>query len=102
MKRSFAQCFELAFATATLLAPLATAQESKIKPPPRAASSETALSQSHSLDLLRQLDGSLAELTSKVSSAVVQIQVTGFGPAHKRAVKMEKERPYSLRNTPSA
>ena len=85
MKRSFAQCFALAFATAMLLAPLAAAQESKIKPSPGKSSSETALTQSHSLDLLRQLDGSLTELTSKVSRAVVQIQVTGFGPAHKKS-----------------
>src|SRR5260370_10634100 len=54
-------------------------------PPPLKASSETALPQSNSLDLLRQLDGSLTELTSKVSRAVVQIQVTGFGPAHKKS-----------------
>src|SRR5258708_33525501 len=85
MKRSFAQCFALAFATAMLLAPLAAAQETKIKPSPGKTSSETALTQSHSLDLLRQLDGSLTELTSKVSRAVVQIQVTGFGPAHKKS-----------------
>jgi len=85
MKRSFAQCFTLAFTTAMFLAPLATAQESKIKPPPRNGSSDTALSQSNSLDVLRQLDGSLTELTSKVSRAVVQIQVTGFGPAHKKS-----------------
>ena len=85
MKRSFAQCFALAFATAMLLAPLAAAQESKIKPSPGKSSSEATLTQSHSLDLLRQLDGSLTELTSKVSRAVVQIQVTGFGPAHKKS-----------------
>jgi len=85
MKRSFAQYFALVFATATVLAPLAAAQETKIKPPPLKASSETALPQSNSLDLLRQLDGSLTELTSKVSRAVVQIQVTGFGPAHKKS-----------------
>src|SRR5260221_2476016 len=85
MKRSFAQCFALAFATALLLAPLAAAQETKIKPPPGKASSETARTQSNSLDLLRQLDGSLTELTSKVSRAVVQIQVTGFRPAHKKS-----------------
>jgi serine protease Do len=85
MRRSFAQCSALAFATAMVLAPLATAQESKTKPSPRKAPSETAVSQSHSLDLLRQLDGSLTELTSKVSRAVVQIQVTGFGPAHKKS-----------------
>jgi serine protease Do len=85
MKRSFAQCSSLAFAIAMLLAPLATAQESKIKPPPQKASPETALSQSQSLDILRQLDGSLTELTSKVSRAVVQVQVAGFGPAHKKS-----------------
>src|SRR5260370_17084190 len=93
MKRSFAQCVALVFATATVLAPLAAAQESKIKPPPLKASSETALPQSNSLDLLRQLDGSLTELTSKVSRAVVQIQVTGFGPPHKKSSTVGNETP---------
>ena len=35
-------------------------------------------------DALAQLSGSLQQLASKVSSAVVQIEVTGFGPAEER------------------
>jgi len=85
MKRSFVQSFILVLTTALLLAPGATAQENKTKASPRKTSSEIAVSQSHSLDLLRQLDGSLVALTSKVSRAVVQIQVTGFGPSHKKS-----------------
>jgi serine protease Do len=85
MKRSCMHSFVLVFATALLLAPVATAQESKTKPSPQKTSSEIAVSQSHSLDLLRQLDGSLVALTSKVSRAVVQIQVTGFWPTHKKS-----------------
>jgi serine protease Do len=34
-----------------------------------------------SVDMLAQLSGSLQQLASKVSPAVVQIEVTGFGPA---------------------
>jgi serine protease Do len=85
MKRSCVQSVVLVLATALLLAPVASAQESKTKPSPRKTPSEIAASQSHSLDLLRQLNGSLVALTSKVSRAVVQIQVTGFGPLHKKS-----------------
>jgi len=83
MKRSCARSFILAFTTALLLAPGATAQETK--PSPRKTSPEMAASQSHSLDLLRQLDGSLIALTSRVTPAVVQIEVTGIGPTHKKS-----------------
>jgi serine protease Do len=37
--------------------------------------------QSHTSDLLRQFDGSLVALAKRVSPAVVQIMVTGYGPA---------------------
>jgi serine protease Do len=84
MKRSFVQSFILVIATPLLLAPVAIAQESKTKTSPRKTSSEIAVSQSNSLDLLRQLDGSLVALTSKVSRAVVQIQVTGFAALPKK------------------
>ena len=86
MKRLFVQSFILVLATAVFLAPVATAQESKAKTP-RKAPSEIASSQSRSLDVLRQLDGSLIALTSKVSRAVVQIQVSGFGPSHKKGTE---------------
>jgi serine protease Do len=77
--------FVLVLATALLLAPVAAAQASKPKLSPQKTSSEIAAPQSHSLDLLRQLDGSLVALTSKVSRAVVQIQVAGFWPLHKKS-----------------
>src|SRR5882762_4690887 len=83
MKRSCARSFILAFTTALLLAPGATAQETK--PSPRKTSPEMAASQSHSLDLLRQLDGSLIALTSNITRAVVQIEVTGIGPTHRKS-----------------
>jgi serine protease Do len=85
MKRSFMESFILVLATPLLLAPVLTAQEIKSQPSPRKISGEIVLSQSNSLDLLRQLDGSLVTLTSKVSRAVVQIQVTGFAPLHKKS-----------------
>jgi serine protease Do len=85
MKRSCVQSFILVLAAAVLLAPRATAQESKTKPSPQKTS--PAASQSNSLDLLRQLDSSLVALTSKVSRAVVQIQVTGIGPLHKKSTE---------------
>jgi serine protease Do len=81
MKRSCVQSFILLLTTALLFAPGATAQETR--PSPRNQSS--ASSQSHSLDLLRQLDGSLIALTSRVTPAVVQIEVTGIGPARKKS-----------------
>ena len=82
MKRSSVQSFILLLAAAVIPAPDATAQVSKTKPQPRMTT--PAATESHSLDLLRQLDGSLIALTSKVSRAVVQIQVTGIGPARKK------------------
>ena len=82
MKRSSVQSFILLLAAAVIPAPDATAQVSKTKPRPRMTT--PAATESHSLDLLRQLDGSLIALTSKVSRAVVQIQVTGIGPARKK------------------
>jgi serine protease Do len=85
MKRSFVQSLILVLATALFLAPDTNAQENKIKASPRKMSSEIAGSQSNSLELLRQLNGSLVALASKVSRAVVQIQVTGFGPVHKKS-----------------
>src|ERR1700719_2937999 len=83
MKRSCVQIFILVLTTALLLAPGAAAQGTK--PSPRKASSEIAASQSNSLDLLRQLDGSLIALTSRVTPAVVQIEVTGIGPTHTKS-----------------
>jgi serine protease Do len=83
MKRSCAQIFTLVLTTAVLLAPRAIAQGTK--PSPRKTSPEMAASQSHSVDLLRQLDGSLIALTSKVTPAVVQIEASGIGPTHKRS-----------------
>jgi serine protease Do len=85
MKHSIVQSFFLVPMTTLLLATGTTAQENKTKLSPRKPLSEIAASQSSSLDLLRQLDGSLVALTSKVSRAVVQIQVTGMGPAHKKS-----------------
>jgi serine protease Do len=85
MKRSCVQSFVLLLAAAVLLAPGATAQENKTKPSPRKTPPEIAASQSHSLDLLRQLDNSLTALTSNVTRAVVQIEVTGIGPTHKKS-----------------
>src|ERR1700687_4976528 len=82
MKRSSVQSFILLLAAAVIPPPDATAQVSKTKPRPRMTT--PAATESHSLDLLRQLDGSLIALTSKVSRAVVQIQVTGIGPARKK------------------
>src|SRR6202171_431703 len=82
MKRSSVQSFILLLAAAVIPAPDATAQVSKTKPQPRMTT--PAATESHSLDLLRQLDGSLIALTSKVSRAVVQIQVTGIGTARKK------------------
>jgi serine protease Do len=82
MKRLCVQSFILLLGAALLLAPGATAQVNKTKPQPQ--KSPSTATESHSLDLLRQLDGSLVALTSKVSRAVVQIQVTGIGPAHKK------------------
>jgi serine protease Do len=83
MKRSCLQIFILVLTSALLLAPGATAQGPK--PSPRKTSPEMAASQSHSADLLRQLDGSLIALTSKVTPAVVQIEVSGIGPTHKKS-----------------
>jgi serine protease Do len=83
MKRSCLQIFILVLTSALLLAPGATAQGPK--PSPRKTSPEMAASQSHSVDLLRQLDGSLIALTSKVTPAVVQIEVSGIGPTHKKS-----------------
>ena len=85
MKPSCMQSFGIVLATALLLAPVATAQRNKTKPSPQETSSPIEVSQPHSLDLLRQLDGSLVALTSKVSRAVVQIQVTGFWPSQKKS-----------------
>jgi serine protease Do len=83
MKRSCLQIFILVLTSALLLAPGATAQGTK--PSLRKTSPEMAASQSHSVDLLRQLDGSLIALTSKVTPAVVQIEVSGIGPTHKKS-----------------
>jgi serine protease Do len=85
MKHLYGHIIILVLATALFLVPGATAQEDKTKPSLRKLPSEVAVSQSHSLDLLRQLDGSLVTLTSKVSRAVVQIQVSGFGPSRKKS-----------------
>jgi serine protease Do len=85
MKRSFVQNLLLVPVTSLLLGTATTAQENQAKLWPRKPLSEIAASKSRSLDLLRQLDGSLVALTSKVSRAVVQIQVTGMGPAHKKS-----------------
>src|SRR5260370_27353320 len=83
MKRSFVQSFVLVLTAAVLVAPRAIAQESKTRS--SLQKSSPASSRSHSLDLLRQLDSSLVALTSKVSRAVVQIEVTGIGPTHKKS-----------------
>ena len=85
MKRSCVQSLVLVLAAAAFLAPRATAQENKAKPSPRKTPPEIAAPQSHSLDLLRQLDSSLIALTSNVTRAVVQIEVTGIGPTHPKS-----------------
>jgi serine protease Do len=80
MKRSCIHIFVLVLATAPLLVSVAAAQGNQTKSSQRESPAEIAAAQSHSAELLRQLNGSLVALTSKVSRAVVQIQVTGFGP----------------------
>src|ERR1700674_2871429 len=76
MRRSCISIISLAVATTLLLAPVASAQENSGSKTP----AETATA-----ELLPQLNGSLVALTARVSRAVVQIQVTGFGPSDKKS-----------------
>src|SRR5260370_18186632 len=79
MKRSCMHILVLVLATAPLLVSVATAQVNETKSSQRETPAEIAAAQSHSAELLRQLNGSFVKMASKVSCAVVQIQVTGFG-----------------------
>ena len=66
----------------TFLLAHALGQEGQTKPSPSSseAAEHTVVSRIPA-DMLVQLSGSLQQLAAKVSPAVVQIQVTGFGPA---------------------
>src|ERR1700681_3431253 len=59
-----------------------TNQASTSKSPEKKATPNTGESSAHAPDVLVQLNGALEGLAAKVSSGVVQILVTGYGPAH--------------------
>jgi serine protease Do len=77
-----ASCSSILFgvlATTLLLTPAAPAQQTQTKRLRSNAAAELATTQPHAFDLLRQFNSSLVDLTARVSRAVVQVQVTGFG-----------------------
>src|ERR1700736_1166406 len=59
-----------------------TNQASTSKSPEKKATQNTGESSAQAPGVLLQLNGALEGLAAKVSSAVVQILVTGYGPAH--------------------
>src|SRR5258708_5663853 len=59
-----------------------TNQASTSKSPEKKATQNTGESSAPAPDVLVQLNGALEGLAAKVSSGVVQILVTGYGPAH--------------------
>src|SRR5437660_7570853 len=58
-----------------------TNQASTSKSPEKKATRNTGESSAQAPDVLVQLNGALESLAAKVSSGVVQILVTGYGPA---------------------
>lgn len=71
----------LALATFVLCAPPVALAQQEENGRLIASSREPAAIASHGPDTLRQLNASLITLTSRVSPAVVQVMVTGYGPA---------------------
>src|SRR6266446_2626293 len=59
-----------------------TNQASTRKSPEKKATQNTGESSAQAADVLVQLNGALEGLAAKVSSGVVEILVTGYGPAH--------------------
>jgi serine protease Do len=59
-----------------------TNRASTSKSPEKKATQDTGESSAQAPDVLVQLNGALEGLAAKVSSGVVQILVTGYGPAH--------------------
>src|SRR6202165_301096 len=62
-----------------------TSQASTSKSPEKKATQNTGESPAPAPDVLVQLNGALEGLAAKVSSGVVQILATGYGPAHEES-----------------
>src|SRR5882762_5959384 len=62
-----------------------TNQASTSKSPEKKATQNTGESSAQAPGVLVQLNGALEGLAAKVSSAVVQILATGYGPAHEES-----------------
>jgi serine protease Do len=79
----YLMCSLMIAACAATLLPTGVCQEPIAKPAAEVHGSHHVVSRVPA-DALAQLSGSLQQLASKVSPAVVQIEVTGFGPAEDR------------------
>src|ERR1700724_2739825 len=62
-----------------------TSRASTSKSPEKKATQNTGESPAPAPDVLAQLNGALEGLAAKVSSGVVQILATGYGPAHEES-----------------
>ena len=81
MTRPFIRAFVLAGYVTILLADALCQQPQAKRSPAAGEGAEHPVVSRVPPDMLAQFSGSLEQLAAEVSPAVVQIQVTGFGPA---------------------